>query len=564
MAHDDMFGSPVADYDPLGVPPDDDGGWGMMLPSTIMPGMHDDRAPSPRHEAAPPSIHQGYASTGVDLESALDMGVMPTTPAPMMRRATSEAPAAGARARTTAWGSLDASRSARRAKARAAAVERGTFVPEPELMGAEARRPTRISSRHDTVSATDAFSVMSLAGVSSGMAPSSASSTGGGDMGNTDHSGDAHQSRRQPRPAEDDETRKAKNRAAATRSREKRRAEMGRLRAENNKLMRAVSDRESACARLREEAGGLRAQVGLLTRLLEAQLGGARTALSGPLAAMAAAANAAQAPVPVRAAAKRARDDTDDAATDDTRSATTSPRLSAAAAAAAVPAPKPGTCPLPDNGSFSDRASPGSDSRASPYDHHSVGSSSSAAPPSVEAGADGAAMSDSDDDDDDMASLSSASAGAASDESAEPSTKRQRGVKRLLATGLALVAVVAASLTGPTADHSSPARSGTARSLLGVSDGPDLGLAEQQQPAAWAGNVLYAWGALDAVLTVAAVLLCVLAFCSIAWAEEGTEEAVATPSGGRKALRGRPQLPLTGRSRSRNAPCEALRAVVVE
>ena len=89
--------------------------------------------------------------------------------------------------------------------------------------------------------------------------------------------------------------------------------------------------------------------------------------------------------------------------------------------------------------------------------------------------------------------------------------------------------------------------------------------------AAWAGNVLYAWGALDAVLTVLAVLLCVLAFWSMAWPEvRRSLPRVGRPqssSSGHEG-RGRAALGRTGRprrrTRSRAAPCETLRAVVVE
>lgn len=266
----------------------------------------------------------------------------------------------------------------------------------------------------------------------------------------------------------------------------------------------------------------------------------------------------------------------------------------------------------------SDRASAGAgspcDSRASPYEE--------AAQPSVlrpghlsrglaavaDAGAAGAAFEDApplpsardrDHDGDDVMAgvMSGAELDSACDcdcddddcdcdcDSSGPAAKRPRrvhGVKRILATGLALVSVIAASLTGPSPDadaalgtsDAATTRSASGRALLAVDDVVELGSAAPQpaasgRGAAWAGNVLYAWGALDAVLTVLAVLLCVLAFWSMAWPEvRRSLPRVGRSQSSSREGRGRAALAKSARARrrtrSRAAPCETLRAVVVE
>ena len=685
---------------------------------------HDDKLDSQMLEG----ILGGLESAPRMEDSGVYAGASPSASAPTASRAASAAPAATSRdSRTYAWSGLDRSRPARREAARRAAAS-AAITPPPFGSAHASAAPAHRGSRRDTLTPTDhgeeSCSGASLAGLSSGVVPqvsrrhrsgsaarhnhhpssdsvcsssvgpprharrhaadgalktpldmgASRTSSSSASSGRATAEGGDAPSRPRSKPAEDDETRKAKNRAAATRSREKRRAEMGELREENGQLRRQLEAKEAETARIRDEASGLRAQVALLTRLLEAQL--CTAAQNGPAAAMAAAASAASARVPSSFPAaprlhsesmKRPRDDDASTVSRGNSASDVSPRLSGAASVLsaatrqALP-PRAGTSAAPSSSSSSssssgsaasatsptslaaekqlpssmsavaaaaaagraagdatagtdccsDRASAGAgspcDSRASPYEE--------AAQPAVlrplqqqsggfvavaDAGAAGAAFEDAPplpsardrDTDGDVSGTELESACDCDDDddcdcdSSGPAAKRPRrvrGVKRILATGLALVSVIAASLTGPSPDadaalgssDAATTRSASGRALLAVEDVVDVASAAPQpaaagRGAAWAGNVLYAWGALDAVLTVLAVLLCVLAFWSMAWPEvRRSLPRVGRPqssSSGHEG-RGRAALGRTGRprrrTRSRAAPCETLRAVVVE
>jgi hypothetical protein len=81
--------------------------------------------------------------------------------------------------------------------------------------------------------------------------------------------------RRAPSKHEDEATRKAKNRAAATRSREKRRAEAEFLKVQNAELCSQLDEARSHVSRLEQDNANLKSQVTLLTSLLSKHMAGA-------------------------------------------------------------------------------------------------------------------------------------------------------------------------------------------------------------------------------------------------------------------------------------------------